>query len=117
MSKLINEGEKKALIWGLGAFWALILAIFIMGGVSLTMYAVFGTAEEEIRHNIHKRSTSHIEGSIRTIQRYQIQYLKAKGAEKVAIRDMILRELQNIQDSDLPDHLRSFATEIRREAI
>ncbi len=94
-----------------------IVGLFLLGTVGTGYYFVFGTAQEEVRHRIYKRSTAHIEGTIRTIERYQIQYIQAKGDdEKSAIASFVLREAQNIRASDLPADLATFVTTLKTNA-
>ncbi len=118
MDNLINNNDKKALVWGIGAFWLFIMAMIILSAVGLGMYGVFGTAEEEIRHHIFKKSTAHIEGSIRTIEKYQIEYVQAKSEEeKTAIAGFVIREARRIEPDDLPADLTTFVVTLKNKQL
>jgi hypothetical protein len=109
----VDAGAKG--LFGLSIGWmVLILLVFIGGAVGIGYKAIFDPIEEEIRHNTYKRSTAHIEGSIRTIEKYRIEYLQEENpAAKKAIGQMILREAENLEERDIPEHLKSIINEVR----
>jgi len=102
-------------IGALVAFVALVVAI-TMGGSALGLWQmqVFGARTENARNNIYKHSTAHVEGTVRTIRRYQVEYLQATDEpSKKAIASMVVREADNVSDDELPADLYRFVSDMR----
>lgn len=87
-----------------------------MGGSALGFWQmeIFGARTENVRNNIYKHSTAHVEGTVRELRRYKIEYLQAINDDsKHAIATMIIREADNISDDELPSDLARFVSDLR----
>lgn len=102
---------------GIVAALACIVGLTMGGGaLGLWQMQVFGARTENTRNNIYRHSTAHTEGTVRTIRRYQVEYLQATDeSTKKAIATMVAREADNIDDDALPADLYRFVSDARSE--
>ncbi len=108
------------IVKGIAVVLAVLAAIIglTMGGSALGLWQlqVFGARTENVRNDIYKHSTAHVEGTVRTIRRYQIEYAQASDdASKKAIASMIVREADNVSDDELPSDLERFVSDMRSQ--
>lgn len=83
------------------------------GGYSL--YKYFGPRYEEVRRDIYEESKAYKDGTNRDLQNLQLEYLKADGNVRAALRSTILHRAADFPEEDMTVDLRTFIRELKRE--
>ena len=108
-TKLIVSIAFGLLVFILAATWA-------VQGNDFFIYKVFAAKQEDARRETFEHSKAFIDGNIQELRSAQLDYGKAKDKdEKRAIRAIILRRLDSMDQSKLPPDLASFVDQLRSQ--
>jgi hypothetical protein len=102
---------------GLGVLF--LLAIFAIAwavqGNEFFMYKVFAPAQEQVRHDVFKKSQAYTDGMVRDLRRYKMEYDKADPGHKAALKQIIITESDKVDAQYLPSDLIIFIDRLKNE--
>lgn len=86
----------------------LIGAMVVISTVSLGIKYFGQPLSREIDQKTFMNSQQYVDGSIRDLQRYQMEYLKGDEESKVIIRSGVQHQFANFPIEKVPTHLKPF---------
>lgn len=86
---------------------------FLGDAVGLWQLQVFGTRTENVKRQIFEQSQSYIQGKINHLSNLRWQYQDTEGAQKEALRQMILTEASTVDNAKLPVDLQGFIQSLK----
>ncbi len=99
--------------WTVFAIGFVVFLIFGISAIALLHTKIFAPAEESVRNETYQHSTAHVEGTIRTLRKYAIEYRQTSDpAAKAAIKTMLISEFNNIDLAELPPDLKKLEDEV-----
>jgi len=109
-------GEKTKIFgMSIGAFVAIVLFIFILGGISLTYYRIYAPWRKSIERKVFEETQSYTHAKIQDLAKYHDEWQRTGNlAEKEAIRQVILQRFAEFDESKIrPFKLRQFLVSMR----
>ncbi len=98
----------------IGALVAILALSWIFTGNDLFLYKYFAPKQESVRRQVFVETDSFIEGKISSLSQERLAYESAdEGAQKKALRTMILSEAAQIDNSKLPLDMQSFINSLK----
>ncbi len=94
---------------------ALLLGGWYVAANDLAMQKFFAPRREAVRRETFEESKSYNQGMIQELQDMQFEYVKAEPEAKAALADVILHRVADYDVDKLPDNLREFVEELRKE--
>lgn len=95
---------------------AVMAGLFIVGfiatGGDLAMYRFWAPKQENAKRVVFENTQSYVQGKQEYISRLRYQYQTADGAQKDALRSLILSEAANVDTSKLSPDVQSFIRSI-----
>jgi ABC-type Na+ transport system ATPase subunit NatA len=109
----------KAIGIGIGVLFGtvgLMLALAaIFTGADISFARIFDPAREEVRQRTFEHSRAFQEGQAHELQALQLEYVKGDAQQKSMVATMVLHRTANVELNTLPEGLREFVRELRRE--
>jgi hypothetical protein len=110
------QDVQREVIWTLprvtGVIVLVMVAMFALGfiatGGDLLTYKFWAPKQENARRQVFEQTQSYVQGKVEYITRLRYQYAGADGAQKSALRTLILDEASTIDNSKLPPDLQAF---------
>lgn len=101
-----------ALVAVLGLGW-------IAQGNDFFMFKVFAPKYEQVRRDTFEQSRAFNQGMVQELQNMQFEYVRAKPEQRDALASIILHRASgyNLDDPIVPNDLRAFIAELRRERM
>ena len=91
-----------------GLSWALT-------GNSLALYTYFAPRQEAVRRQVFEETKAYRQGMVQDLQNMQFQYAQATPVQQEALASIILHRAADVPDEILPQNLREFVNNLRRE--
>ena len=106
----------KLLVWFV-LFIAIAYGIgFITTGGDYFLYRFWEPKMENARTQVFHNTQAYVDGKTTYLSSLQLQYESATGAQKAALRTMILREASTVNNSRLPLDLQNFINSLKGES-
>ena len=86
---------------------------FAVTGGNLAIYQFWGVRQANVERQIFKESQSHVEGTISYLSRLEREYKSADGAQREALRGLIIEESRKVDFDKLPSDLQLFVNSVR----
>lgn len=105
-------------LWGF-AGWVLVgivgalALIWVLTGNEFFMYRYFAPKQEAVRRQVFEQTKSYRQGMIQELYNMQRQYIVADDNHKDALASVILHQVADFPDDDLPTDLRVFIQQLR----
>lgn len=93
---------------GLGLTW-------VVQGNEFFLYKTFAPKYEDVRRETFEHSKAYNEGMVQELQNMQFEYVQAAPEHKDALASVILHRVADYDIQKLPDNLRRFVEDLRRE--
>ncbi len=101
----------------LGALIALFLLTWLIQGQDFFMHKFWDPKYEDVRREVFEHSHSYKQGNIQELEKMALDYNKASDSEKDALASVILHRAGDIDEAILPQDLRAFISDLRRERM
>jgi len=88
---------------------------WISQGNNLAMFKFFAPKYEEARRETFEQSKAYNQGMIQELQNMQFEYVKADQAHKDALASIILHRAADYDEDKLPQDLRVFIQQLKKE--
>lgn len=104
---------------GIAAVVLLIAALlgltWVVQGNEFFLHRYFAPKMEDVRRETFEHSKAYNQGMVQELQNMQFEYVKAKPEHKDALASIILHRVADYDIEKLPENLRRFVGELRRE--
>lgn len=98
---------------GILAIAILIVLAFLLELGGLKWQRFFAPKHEAVRREVFRETRSYNESKIQDLARFRLQYLRADGEEREALRSTIRHMFADYDVKQLPDELALFLRDIR----
>lgn len=98
-----------------GVVLLLIGVAWLLAANDLAFQGVFRPAYEQVRRETFEQSKSYNQGMVQELQAMQVEYAKGDAEVKKTLAPIILHRAADYPDDKLPQDLRSFIQQLRRE--
>jgi len=88
---------------------------WLIQGNDFFMYKYFAPKYEDARRQVFENTKSYNQGMIQELQNMQIEYGKSEPSQQKMIASVILQRTADFPDDRLPEGLREFVQQFRRE--
>ena len=104
----------KQIWYGILIFLAVVAVMFVIGNVGLGFKAWFNPKEVAIERKTFEQSQSHVEGMIRDLSNFRLQYVdpNTSEAQKAVIKATVQHQFADFPRSRIPDELKGFYNEM-----
>jgi hypothetical protein len=96
----------------IGSFVLCVLA-FAFTGANYTTYKFWAPKQANAERVVFENTQSYVEGKSEYISRLRFQYQQADGAQKNALRTLILSEASTVDNSKLPADVQGFIAQLK----
>lgn len=104
----------KAMLVILAAVLLIAIFGFAVTGYDFAMFKFWAPKYENVRREVFVNTQSFVQGKIEYLTRLRFEYQGAEGAQKVALRELILSEAAQVDGDKLPADLLSFIRQVRQ---
>lgn len=96
---------------------ALLIGIDFAGNAyGLWSYSVFAPRQANIERQVFVNTNSYIQGKTDYLSRLRLQYKESDSpTQKAALKELILSEAANVDNSKLPDDIQAFINTLKEE--
>lgn len=103
----------------LGVLFLVLGLVWLLQGNDFFLYKVFAPKYEAVRRETFEQSKAYRHGMIQELRKQQVEYARAKegSAERDALASLILQQVAEFDEAELPSDLRQFVHELRRESL
>jgi hypothetical protein len=101
----------------IGALVLVLALTWAFQGNDFFLYKVFAPKYEDVRRETFEHSRSFRQGNVQELQKMALEYNSTPDSGKDALASVILQRAANIDESILPQDLRSFISDLRRERM
>ncbi len=89
--------------------------IWLIEGNDFFLYKYFAPKEENVRREVFENTKSYKDGMVQELQNMQFEYIKADSTHKTALASIILHRAAEIDETKLPQDLRTFIDKLKDE--
>ena len=88
---------------------------WLVQGNDFFMYKFWAPKYEDVKRDVFENTKSYREGKVQELRNYQMQYVQATPEHKAALRKIILHQIADFPEENLPTDLRVFLSQLRSE--
>lgn len=87
--------------------------LFAATGFDYSMFKFWAPKYENARRQVFENTQSYVQGKVTQISRLRYEYQSASGAQKAALKQLILDEAANVDNTQLPVDLQVFINSLK----
>lgn len=97
------------------ALIGIIAVTWIAQGNDFVLYKVFAPKYEDVRRTTFENTKSYRQGMVQEIRNYQAQYVTATPEQKEALASIILHQVADFPEENMPPDVQQFIKMLRNE--